>query len=517
MNVNELKRKIQQDLDEARELLRLEAEVRHHAKQDLAVFTRLFWDCVEPGRRFFWNWHLDAICEHLMGITLGCFNKLIINVPPRTTKSITTSVMWQPWTWWQDEDPEHPSDLIGPRSRWLTGSHSELLSVRDVIKSRRLMDSPDYAAGRRFDFTQDTKTQFENTKTGMRMAFGTLTGVTGQGGDILSLDDPHSAVEGMFSKADREKVLETWDMQIANRVSDPVRSARVITMQRLHVNDLVGHILSRDHGWVVLNLPMEATPDKCRTIMGFEDPREPGELLWKERFPREVVDAEKLRLGAYGTSSQLQQRPSPAGGVLIPVDKIFRVKSLPPYRFAFLCADTAQKDKEINDPWAIGAFIVTDDERIILADLVSKRMMYPAGKAAAKDLWNKWKLLDATVFVIEDKSSGSSLIQEFNAEGVPTFAVSPSTDKVVRMAVETPKIESGHFGVLDGQPWITDYLAELGGFPDYATKDRVDMTSMALLYLRKLSSQHVTKESFEGWMGASTFAGVADYGTEQQF
>lgn len=520
MKLTELKRMLASDLEEARQLLHLEEEVQHYARQDLAVFCRLFWDEVEPGRAFLWNWHLDQICEHLMAVSLGVIKKLMISVPPRTTKSTITSVMWQPWTWAQL--PEEDSDLLGPRSRWLTGSHSEFLSVRDTRRSRRIMESAAYSAFRSFGFLTDTATQFENTSTGKRMAFGTLTGITGEGGDYLSLDDPHPAIEGMFSKAGREHVLNTWDMQMANRVSDPIKSARIITMQRLHVSDLVGHILSKEHDWTYLKLPMEAPDTPCVTVLGLADPRKPGELLWPKRFPESVVEAEKTRLGTYGSAAQLDQTPIPMGGTIIPLDKIFRVSALPKFRMAFLSVDTSQKDREINDPWAIGLFGITVDGRIILADVFSKRMTYPAGKRAVLDFWKKWRdTVPLTAAVIEDKSSGSSLIQELRklSDPIPAIAISPTTDKVTRMSTESPVIDAGLFGVLDDQPWLIDYLAELGGFPDYPTKDRVDMTSMALLYARKMARDTVEPDAFEGFSEQSSFIGVGDYvpGTDQGF
>lgn len=514
MKLNDLKKMIASSVDEARELLRLEEEVLHFAQQDLGVFCRLFWDEVEPARKFEWNWHLDAICEHLMAVTLGVIPKLLISVPPRTTKSTTTSVMWQPWTWAQR--PEEENELVGPRTRWLTGSHSEFLSVRDVVRSRRIIDSASYSRFKMFDFVTDTKTQFENSLTGKRQAFGTLTGVTGEGGDYLTLDDPHPAIEGMFSKVSREHVLSTWDMQIANRVSSPTKSVRVVTMQRLHVHDLVGHILSKEHGWTYLKLPMEASATPCVTVLGLVDHREPGDLLWEKRFPRDVVEAEKRRLGNYGSAAQLQQEPTPIGGTIVSLDKIFRVPVLPAYRFAFLSVDTAQKDKEINDPWAIGAFVITNDGRVILADVISKRMKYPVGKKAVMDFWNKWSLRNATAVVIEDKSSGSSLIQDLLTldTPIPAIGISPSTDKITRMSVESPVIDAGLFGVLDNQPWLNDYFAELGGFPDYPTKDLVDMTSMALLYARRNSHDMISSESFLTFDEASSFKGVGSYATD---
>jgi predicted phage terminase large subunit-like protein len=523
-----------------------QAELYARGKRKLKNFIQVFWHVIEPGRPFLDNWSIGAVCEHLQAVSDGQIQQLLINVPPRTMKSTTVSVGFPVWTWIQDamagqppanapafhrrkvaeqmggswhpptrrnlkaiqrfldvdkpepmpEQPAKAFPLKGPGVRFLTGSHSTDLATRDAVASRRIMEHPSfkeaYGKGFRMTSDQNTKTRYENDKRGFRIAFGTKTGITGEGGDIISLDDPHGVIEGMYSEQERTTVLTTWDMQIANRLNDPKTGARIITMQRLHQDDLSGHVM-RERGYVHLCLPQEFDPARrCMTVIGFQDPRtKPGELLWPSRFDEAFVAGERKRLGPYGYSGQHQQSPTPAEGGVIPVAAFKRFKLLDDETVVawahqtfdyIICAwDTAQKEKDMNDPWAGGVWGKLPTGQRYLLEVVRRRMGYPDGKRAVKELAAKWR---PHVTVIEDKSTGSSLIQELPNEGVACLGQLPVGDKVMRASVESPAIHAGMVYIPEEAPWLHDYLTEAGAFPN-ATKDQIDMTSVALRHLRE--------------------------------
>ena len=139
--------------------------------------------------------------------------------------------------------------------------------------------------------------------------------------------------------------------------------------------------------------------------------------------------------------------------------------------------DTAQKEKELNDPWAGGAWGRGDDNRLYLMDLAHDRMSYPTGKERVIAFYNKHK---PSAVVVEDKSSGTAILQECKLLGIPVLAFEPEGDKVMRMSVESPAIEAGMVGIPEDAPWVFDFLTECQGFPDASHDDRVDMMSMAL-------------------------------------
>jgi len=157
------------------------------AFSSLYEFTRQAWDVVEPGVKFVESWHIEVICKHLQAITEGKIKRLLINIPPRHSKSTIVSVMWPCWEW-----------LSAPQEKFLCASYSAVLSIRDNLKARRLLKSPWYQErwGELFACTgdQDAKQRFENDKTGYRIATSVGGTATGEGGSRLVLDDPHGAM-----------------------------------------------------------------------------------------------------------------------------------------------------------------------------------------------------------------------------------------------------------------------------------------------------------------------------------
>jgi predicted phage terminase large subunit-like protein len=465
---------------EAELLAALEAQEQAACQESLYGFLLAAWPVLEPGRVFQANWHHRAICDHLEAVTQGRIKRLVINIPPRSTKSTLVSVMWPVWTWLHD-----------PTREFLTGSHNLALAVRDALKSRRLMESNWFLANwptqGRFAKDQNQKTRYELAEGGVRIAFGMGSGVTGEGGDFLVIDDPHPAKEGMWSQANRAAVKEAYDYELFNRLNDAAASAIVIVMQRLHEDDLTGHVLSVGESWVHLRLPMEYEPGAgCATELGFEDPRaKAGELLHPARFNPAWLAGAKERLGAWGTAGQLQQRPAPLGGGVVKLEWFRRYDALPDtgqWQQVIQAWDTASKaDELLNCPWVCGTWVVTETG-IYLKDVYRQWMDYPQGKRAVLSLAERDK---PGAIVIEDASTGASLLQELGQESMlPLIPFRPRGDKVMRLALETPLIEAGKVYLPRSAAWLADYESELASFPKAATQDQADMTSMALNYLR---------------------------------
>lgn len=275
----------------------------------LSSFTKAAWHVLEPGQPYKHGWHLDAISDHLEAVTRGQITRLLINIPPGTMKSLSVGVMWPAWEW-------GPRGL--PHMRYLGTSHSQPLAIRDNLKMRRLVSSRWYQERWPIELMadQNAKTKFENTSTGFREAMAFVS-LTGSRGDRVLIDDPLS-VDNANSDAEREGVNDTFRESVPTRLNNPDVSAIIAVMQRLHENDMSGLIMANDFGYEHLMLPMEFEPERrCRTSIGFVDPRRhDGELLFPERFPREVVERDKKVMGAYATAGQFQQRPAPREGGL---------------------------------------------------------------------------------------------------------------------------------------------------------------------------------------------------------
>ena len=231
-------------------------------ESSLYEFLKAGWRYIDPNP-YVDSWHLGAIAEHLEAVKDGQITRLIINQPPRTSKS-SMLVAFDPWVWAQ----AHKTDTSGPGVQFLHASYAQNLSIRDSVKTRRLIESPWYQKywGNRVSITtdQNTKTRFDNNQGGYRLATSVGGTLTGEGGGIIIIDDPHNAVEAE-SEAVRNSTLEWFDNSLSTRLNNPRTGAIILVMQRLHEEDLTGHILSSDAGqdWVHLMLPMRYEADRA--------------------------------------------------------------------------------------------------------------------------------------------------------------------------------------------------------------------------------------------------------------
>jgi hypothetical protein len=252
----------------------------HDMEKSLELFARQAWHVVQPGKVYLHNWHISVICMHLEALYYGAIRRLIIAVPFRAMKSLLVSVFFPVWVW-----------LKNPTLELLWGSHNQSLANRDSVRSRRIINSPWFRSHwpDRITMTgdQNLKSRYENINTGTRIAFGMTGGVQGEGADLLGIDDAHNAKIAMWSEAERKTAIQCYDLEAATRLNDKDRSGVVIAGQRVHLEDLVGHVLDKEKGgWVVLCIPFHFNPAKvCTTPLGYRDPRtEEGEIYWKERF-----------------------------------------------------------------------------------------------------------------------------------------------------------------------------------------------------------------------------------------
>jgi hypothetical protein len=287
------------------ETLAAEAE---RLRKDFRAFIRASWPVVEPTTKYTPGWHIDAIAEKLAECGEGRIQRLVINIPPRHMKSLAVSVFWPVWLW-----TTHPS------MRFLTASYGDDLATRDALKSRRLIQSGWFRARFAGSFSltgdQNQKTRYENDHTGYRIATSVGGAATGEGGDVVIIDDPHKANE-VLSDVLRKKVLDWHDEVISTRFNDPSTGIEILIMQRLHELDLTGHLLARG-GWEHLCLPAEYV--RKHPFVWPDDPRKKeGQLLWPDRFGAKEMARLKVDMGSqYVIAGQLQQLPAPREGALL--------------------------------------------------------------------------------------------------------------------------------------------------------------------------------------------------------
>jgi len=470
---------------------------RELATRSFREFVRQAWPIIEPLTPFVPGWHIDAIITYLEAVTRGQIRNLLINVPPRHMKSLLVSVLWPAWEWIQH-----------PERRWLYSSYAATLSIRDSVRCRTLIESPWYQRfwADRFALASDqnTKTRFDNNRSGYRIATSVGGTATGEGGDRVVVDDPHNVQEAE-SDSIRKSTLDWYDIVMSTRVNDPRTAAKVVVMQRCHQQDLSGHLLQQG-GWEHLCLPAEYEGPSCVSSIGFVDPRaQPGELLWPERFgPKEIADL-KVSLGSYAAAGQLQQRPSPAGGGIFKRHwfKYFQPRgmNLPPVIVrlpdgstvsiqaievprqmdeqlqSWDCSfkDLATSDYVVGQVWGrLGAWF-------FLGDQVRGRMDCPGTVKAVRALKAKWP--GTMAILVEDKANGSAVIQMLSHEIPGILPVNPGGGKVARAQAISPLVEAGNIYLPHPEyaPWVNDFIEECVAFPNGAHDDQVDAMTQVLL------------------------------------
>ena len=477
---------------------------RRAAEGSLYEFVRQAWHVMEPGVPFIGSWHIEAICEHLEAISAGEIKRLLINIPPRHSKSTIVSVAWCAWEW-----------IAQPEQKFLCASYSGNLSIRDNLKARRLIQSPWYQERWGHMFTlagdQNAKQRFENDKTGYRLATSVGGTATGEGGSRLILDDPHGAQDAQ-SDAMRETALEWFDQVWSTRLNNPKTDAMVTVMQRLHEGDISGHILNDIGGWEHVCIPAEWDGVRRKTSLGTYDPRtRKGELICPERFGPEEITRLKQLLGTYGSAGQLQQDPTPADGGILKTS-FFRLwpaaRPLPQLEFVLQSYDTAFTERTTGDPTGCqvwGIFTHEGERQALLLDAWNEHLSYPQLRQRVVDDWTteyggttgaqvgpvtRAKRPDR--ILVEAKASGQSLLQDLRLARVPAIGYNPgNADKVARAHQVAPILELGKLYVPEskknpGQPvsWAAEFMKQIAKFPVAEHDEMVDCLTQAVIYFK---------------------------------
>lgn len=498
---------------------------RADAEESLAEFVRQAWHVIEPGQPYVHGWHVDFICEHLEAISDGVemedgtpYNRLLINIPPGTMKSLLLNVFWPAWEW-------GPRNM--PHLRYVCAAHKiENLSARDSRRMRELITSDWYQArwGDRVKLSRDQneKLNFVNSATGFRIATA-ITSLTGIRGDRVIIDDPHS-VDSAGSDTMRASEVETFLEAVPSRLTNPIQSAIVVIMQRLHEEDVSGVIMTKKLGYDHICLPMrfESWRAGLPTKLGICDPREEeGELLFPARFPEYVVDRDERVMGPYATAGQFQQRPEPRGGGVIKRDwwQPWEERSFPPMDFVIASLDTAYTTKTENDfsaltVWGIftsGAVaevttrtISREHELMDVTTSIERAYAETAPKVMLMSAWqerlelhdlvekvaNTCRRMRIDRLIIEDKAAGHSVAQEirrlYGHEDWAVQLINPgANDKLARLYSVQHLFAQGMIYAPVKQ-WAEMVISQMATFPRGKHDDLVDTASAALRHMRDL-------------------------------
>ena len=446
-------------------------EMQVGLRKDFGAFLQKVFHSLNPGQRFVHGWYMDAIGHALERVLYGKINRLIINMPPRSLKSIAASVAF-------------PAFLLGhdPTRRIICASYSGDLARKMSNDFRAILETswyrdlfPDTQVGK----YKDSEGEIELTRRGSRMATSVGGTLTGRGGNFVIIDDPIKPQDAQ-SDAKRRAANQWFSSTVQSRLDDPLTGAIIIVMQRVHVDDLTGFVLQQSDDWEVLSLPAIAESDQLIALpYGEWHERKTGDLLSPEREPMQILEHLKQMLGASDFSAQYQQSPLPPGGAMIKRDWVKRYVDLPVDRNSLRILqswDTASKGGSEND-WSVCTTWQVRGAFYHLVDVYRDRLYYPDLKRKVVELAAKFR---ADQVLVEDAGTAMALVPELQSQVRGLTSVKPDRDKQTRMSVASAKFEAGQVFLPERAEWLADLESELFAFPSGRHDDQVDSISQAL-------------------------------------
>lgn len=414
------------------------------------------------------NWHQARICKALERVYTGRTKRLIINVPPRSGKTEIAVKAFIAW-----------SMGLAPDSEFIHASYSKRLATANAYDIRAMMQHEAYRLVFPWLKLQDdskAKDEFRTTAGGIVYATGAEGTITGYGaskmrdsfGGAIIIDDPHKAGEAT-SPVMRQSVIDWYQSTIQSRLNKP-DGPIIIIMQRLHEEDLSGWLLNGGSGetWEHLVIPARD---------------ESGQSFWPEQFPPEMLDRLELT-SPYVFAGQYMQRPAPLGGGIFKDEWWRYFDAMPPIKHRSIYADTAQKTKEQNDYSVFQCWGFTQDNQMVMLDMARGKWEAPELETMARAFWQKHHSQPyhgpLRAFKVEDKVSGTGLIQKLKREGIPIVPIQRNVDKVTRAFDAAPYIQSGNVYLMRNTPHLADFLAEAAVFPNGTHDDMIDATMSAI-------------------------------------
>ncbi|MES2214890.1 MAG: phage terminase large subunit [Pseudomonadota bacterium] len=453
-------------------------------RSNLSSFIHKTFNTINPGMRYLSNWHIDLIADYLENTSNGNIKRLIINMPPRALKSVCVSVAWPAWLLGQDST-----------KRILVASYSQMLGIKHSMDTRFVITSDWYK--QIFPKTiispkHNQKSKFMTTNHGFRFATSVGGSVTGEGGDILIIDDPHNPTHIHSSKM-RIKAIDWFEQTFSTRLNNRATGAIVLVMQRLHEDDLSGHLInSAPDSWEVLKIPAICSEDKKFIVNGVQIELKEGDMLHSARDEKDTLLKLEQEIGVHNFAAQYLQEPISKSSSLLNLEDICFVSEMPQnFEYYVQSWDTAIKITEDSD-YSVCTIWGVIQSTYYLLDIFRKRMAYPELKNAAEKLRTQY---NPRLILIEDKASGQSLIQDLRICGVMNIVpIKPKLDKVTRFAAVVPLFQAGRVILPKEARWMQHFLKEVTAFPAGKHDDIVDSISQFLGYTKTTPKDHRIRE-----------------------
>ena len=468
----------------------LSQKVEEQSKNDFLTFVKLMAPSIVSD--FKMGSHIKVISNKLKELEEGKIKRLMVFLPPRSSKSVLCSKLFP--AWYIGRHPEHEI---------LTVSHSDQLSsdfgrsVRDVVSTEEFQK-----IFRGVQLRSDVRAagKWKTNQGGMYYAAGVRSQIAGRGAHVAILDDVMSE-EDSYSDAGRRYIKEWYPAGLRTRIMP--NGAILIINTRYHYDDLCGWLLKQEENagdyeiipWDVVKIPAwldeEAAELLDLPVGGSYFPE------WKPDSVLRIDEHEiKASNGSRYWNSLYMQDPTPEEGGLIKKKWIqqWEEEDPPSCEFVIQTYDTAfstrtTADFSVIQTWGIFYLYDQDDNgyenyvaHLILLGNVKGRFEYPELRKLAQKLYADNK---PDVCMVEKKASGQSLIQDMRRAGLPVMEYTPDRDKVSRVYAASPIMEAGRVWIPTNKKWSEDLIEELIRFPNAAHDDQVDAMTMAIHYMKE--------------------------------
>jgi predicted phage terminase large subunit-like protein len=442
-------------------VLHAEKKIQNKARKDFLSFVKCMWpDFVEGS-------HHRHIAEKFNKLATGEIKRLIVNMPPRHTKSEFASYLLPSW-------------MVGrePKLKIIQTTHNSELAVRFGRKAKHLIDSEDYQKIFRTTLQEDSKAagRWETAQGGEYFAAGVGGAITGRGADLLIIDDPHSEQDALSPDA-LERAYEWYTSGPRQRLQPGGKI--VLVMTRWSTKDLTAKLIQnqkepKSDQWHVVEFPalMDHGP------------------VWPEYWSTDELEKVKATLPVGKWNAQWMQQPTSEEGAIIKREwwQVYNKETIPPLQHVIQSYDTAFMKKESSDYSAIttwGIFYPTEDQpaNLILLDAVKGRYEFPELRRLALQQYKYWQ---PESVIIEAKASGLPLTYELRQMDIPVINFTPSrgNDKHSRVNAVAPLFESGMIWAPE-QKFADEVIEECAAFPNGDHDDLVDSTTQAIMRFRQ--------------------------------
>lgn len=439
-------------------------------RSSLFLFFWKAFELLHPGERFQPSWHMQAICQALTEVAEGRTKRLLLTVPPRYGKSLSSTVCLPAW-------------MLGhePRRKIICASYGSDLASKHARDFRTLVTSDWYRClfpNMRLQVGGNRQDEQITIANGGRKAVSLGGPVTGFGADLIVIDDLMKAADAA-SALERQRAFDYYQQTLLSRLNDKKDGCIIVIQQRLHEDDLPGRLIESGQ-FKHLNLPAIAVEEEDISIgFGRIHRRRKGDILCPEREPAHILEQLRLEMGNFAFAAQYQQDPTPPGGNRVRWEWFGQYDldddlSREGFQFIAQSWDTGLTAEPTSD-FSVGMTWGFKEGNWYLLDCFRARLDFPDLKRTVLRLAQRWS---ADTVLIEQAGSGISLHQQLRQDdrhhAWRYVAVIPRLDKVTRLEAQTARLETGRYLLPNRVEWLEDLRRELLAFPNGRYDDQVD-------------------------------------------